>query len=435
MATPRRCGCTSTARITWVESSYRPEQGEWGPPTLVSQPGEEGGNPHVAIDAKGDALVAWRGEDEGVEFVRAAYRPAGGSWGAPADVSVAGEHVEQLRVAVDPDGNAIVAWAGDSGKAGAYGIVRAAFKPAGGAWEAPVGLSADGGNGFPSDVVFDSGGNAALVWQRWDGTTNLIQAAYRPAGEEWEPAVDLSEEGKQGIEAVVVLDAPGDATAADGHATAVWVSRAAGSGCAPGKEGLCGSDTVQAAGYDPDGIPAVEIEAPAEGVVGEPVEISTPTAGLFAPLIEFGDGSSAAETEASHMYEEPGEYEIAVGGAELLGYRATTRRTITIAPVGPSSPQEEADPQPAPGTSAPGGATPKENGPAAPAIERPALVASPSPGCLQAEAARDRALRRLQLADARLSRAEGSAEVRRLNAAKRRQAAALRRARQRLAGC
>ena len=77
---------------------------------------------------------------------------------------------------------------------------------------------------FPSDVVFDTGGNAALVWQRWDGSSDLVQAAYSRPGEEWEPAVDLSEEGKQGMDAVVVLDAPGDETAADGDATAVWVS-------------------------------------------------------------------------------------------------------------------------------------------------------------------------------------------------------------------
>ncbi len=417
-----------------VESAYRPEQGEWGSPTLVSQPGEEGGNPHVAIDAKGDSLVAWRGEDEGDEFVRAAYRPAGGSWGAPADVSVAGEHVEQLRVAVDPDGNAIVAWAGDTGKEGDYGIVHAAFKPVGGGWETPTALSADGGNGFPSDVVFDTGGNAALVWQRWDGTTNLVQAAYRPVGEEWEPAVDLSAEGRQGMDAVVVLDAPGDSAAADGHATAVWVSQETIS-CSGGKEAPCYSDTVQAAGYDPDGIPEVEVEAPAEGVVGEPVEISTPTAGLFRPLIEFGDGASAPEAEAVHVYDEPGEYEVTVGGAELLGYRATTQQTIEIAPAGsPSEPEEESDPKPNPESSGPGTTTPQGNTPPA-GGESPPAAASPSPACLKAEAARDQALQSLKAAGAKLSRAHGTAAVRRLSAAKRKQAGALRRARQHLAAC
>jgi hypothetical protein len=408
-----------------VEGAYRPEGGKWESPTLVSQPGEEGGNPHVALDADGDSLVAWDGESEGTEFVRAAYRPVNGSWGVPANVSSAGEQVQSLRDAVDPDGNAIVAWAGDTAKPGGYEIARAAYKPAGGEWEAPTELSADGGNSFPSDVVFDTSGNAAIVWERGGGGVNVVQAAYRPAGEGWEPAVDLSEEGKRATDAVVVLDAPGDATAADGDATAVWVS--AGSASCPGEETSCDSDTVQAAGYDPSGPPAVELEVPDTGTAGEPVEISSPTEEVFAPLIEFGDGESVADTEASHVYEEPGEYEVKFGGAEVLGYRASIRRTITILPA------EEQSPEPEPET--PGSGTPDpEEAPAPPAGPGPpAANPNPSARCVTAVAARDVALHRLRLIRARLSGAQGAGQARRLSAAKRRQAAALRRARRRVA--
>lgn len=392
-----------------VESAYKPEGGKWESPTLVSQPGElKGGNPHVALDANGDALVAWRGESEGTEFVRAAYRPVGGSWGTPANVSTASEQVQSLRDAVDPDGNAIVAWAGSTGKLGGYKIARAAYKPAGGEWEAPTELSADGGNAFPSDVVFDNSGNAAVVWERGGGGTSVVQAAYRPAGEGWEPAVDLSEEGKQGMDAVVVLDAPGDATAADGDATAVWVSEE-GVSCS-GKESNCHSDVVQAAGYDPDGPPAVDLEVPETGTAGEPVEISTPTEEVFAPLIEFGDGESVADTEASHVYEEPGEYEIKFGGAEELGYRASTQRTITILPA--EEPPSEPEPK---------GESPRPGSP------------DQSTQCAAAKAARDASRRRVRLIGARLRRTHHAAESRRLAAAKRRQLAALRRARLRVA--
>jgi hypothetical protein len=396
-----------------VETAYRPESADWEAPTLVSQAGEDGGNPHVALDASGDSLVAWRGEDEGEEFVRAAYRPVGGSWSAPADVSAEGEAVEAVRAAVDPDGNAIVAWSGDMGKAGEHRIAHAAFKPLGGSWEAPVGLSTDGGNAFPSDVVFDTSGNAALIWQRWDGTTDLIQASYRPAGEEWEPAVDLSEEGKQGTDPVVVLDAPGDSTAADGNATAVWISETAAS-CGGEKGGSCPSSVVQAAGYDPEGLPEVALEVPAEGTVGEPVEISTPTEELFAPLLEFGDGESVTDTEASHVYDEPGEYEVTFGGAEVLGYRASTQRTITIAPVG-----DENEGEPEPDVTSGSGA-----GPAA---------AATSPQCVAATAARNAARRRLASLTTARRHAGHTAKAERLLAAKRAQVAAVRRARRRVA--
>jgi hypothetical protein len=405
-----------------VESAFKPERGEWESPMLVSQPGEEGGNPHVALDAGGDSLVAWRGESEGTEFVRAAYRAVGGSWGSPANVSSAGEQVQSLRDAVDPGGNAIVAWAGGTAKPGGYEIARAAFKPAGGEWEMPSELSADGANSFPSDVVFDTSGNAAVVWERGGGGTNVVQAAYRPAGEAWEPAVDLSEEGKQGMDAVVVLDAPGDATAADGDATAVWVSAS----CS-GKEPSCESDTVQAAGYDPNGPPAVELEVPVTGTVGEPVEISTPSEEVFAPLIEFGDGESVADTEASHVYEEPGEYEVKFGGAEVLGYRASTQRTITIL-LGDEPPAEPEGESPEPGTP-----DPKETSPAPSSPGPPAADPNASTQCVAAEAARDAALRRLRLIGAKSSRAQDANQARRLAAAKHKQTTALRKARRRVA--
>jgi hypothetical protein len=416
-----------------VESAYRPEGGEWESPSLVSQPGEWAGNPHVALDAEGDSLVAWRGEDEGKEFVRAAYRPVGGSWEQPYDVSTEGEQVQEVRDAVDPEGNAIVAWAGDIPKESGYSIAHAAYRPAGGEWEAPAELSAEGGSAFPSDVVFDTSGNASLVWDRSEGSSNVVQAAYRPAGGEWEAAVDLSEEGKQGMDAVVVLDAPGDATVADGDATAVWVS-AEGVPCFEEKSS-CYTDTVQAAGYDPDGAPAVEIEVPATGTVGEPVEISTPTEGLFVPLIEFGDGGSVADTEATHEYDEPGEYEVTFAAAEVLGYRSSTRQTITILPAGPPS-EPEVEPAPEPGGESPGpGATDPQGASSvsAPASAPPAAVSPPSPRCEMAEAARDSALRHLRLVGARLSRVRDTAQAHRLVAEKHKQAVAVRNARRRVA--
>lgn len=414
-----------------VESAYRPEGGAWEAPTLVSEPGEEGGNPQVALDAKGDSLVVWRGAVEGEEFVRAAYRPQGALWSPATNVSSPGEHVESLRDAVDPDGNAIVAWSGDMSKEGEYGIAHAAFKPAEGSWEAPVELSTNGGNASPSDVVFDTSGNAALIWQRWDGTTDLIQATYRPAGGEWEPAVDLSEEGKQSFDPVVVLDAPGSSTAADGNATAVWISETAVP-CEDEEPGKCWSGGVQAAGYDPEGLPEVELEVPAEGTAGEPVEISTPTEGLFAPLLEFGDGGSVADTEATHVYEEPGKYEVTLGGAEILGYRASVRETITITPAGGEG---EPEPEGEPEAESPGGGAGGTQSPAAVSAGVGAAPAAPavSPQCAAATTARDAARRRLAVVSKAWRHAGGTPKAARLLAAKRSQAAALRRGRLRAA--
>jgi hypothetical protein len=423
-----------------VESSYRPEQGEWGEATLVSEPGEEGGNPHVAISGgvvgNGNSLVVWRGEDEGEERLRAAYRLHGGEWGEPADVSGPGEEVGSPRAAIDLDGNALAAWAGSTGEPGANDIVHAAYMSVGEEWEEPAALSAEGGNAFPNDVVFDTHGNASVIWERSEGTTNLVQTAYRPVGEEWEAPVDLSEEGKQAMDAHIVLDAPGSSTAADGDATAIWTSGSEVE-CEEGKEGPCRSYVVQAAGYDPDGLPAVEVEAPAEAVVGEEVEVATPTEGLYAPTIDFGDGESMAGTAAMHVYDAPGEYELSAAGAEELGYRVSARKTIkVVASEGEKEPpaeEEEKDggtPGSGSGGSPAAGGAGSSGAPPAPAQGS----ASPAEaGCSAAQAARAKAVAALRQVRLRLAKAVGPKAHRRLAAAKHRRAAALKRAEARLA--
>jgi hypothetical protein len=424
-----------------VESAYRPEGGEWEAPTLVSQPGEEGGDPQVALDAKGDSLVVWRGEDEGAEFARAAYRPSGGSWGSPVDVSAPGEQVQSLRDAVDPDGNAIVAWAGSTGMLGGYDIVHTAFKPAEGSWESPVALSADGGNAFPSDLTFDTSGNAALTWQRSGSGDNVVQAAYRPAGEEWEAPVDLSAEGRRSMDSAVVLDAPGEASTADGNATAIWVSDEEVA-CPEPKESCQSGGVVQAAGYDPEGLPEVAVEAPATATVGEPVSIATPTAGMFSPVLEFGDGESAASTQADHVYDEPGEYEVKASGAEVLGYRASAQRTIMILPAGSPEPGPEEDEPEEPGTGGsepgPGVISPgdrpasgdaasgggSQTGTGSPGSAPAAAATGAAQPCASAQAVRAAAAR-LASIRAKLRRAHDPARRRQLEAVKRKQAARL----------
>lgn len=415
-----------------VESAYRPEQGEWEDPTVVSEPGEAGGNPHVAIDGDGDSLVAWRGEDEGQEFVRAAYRPAGGSWGAPVNVSTAGEHVVGLRAAVDPEGNAIIAWTGSFNNEGEYDTLHTSYKPAGEEWEEPVDLSEAGANGYVNDIVFDQSGNAAVLWIRWDGITWSIHAAYRPKGEEWEEPAQLSEEGRDSSDAVVVLDAPGSATAADGDATAIWVTSDPVECPGGSKMEPCNTHVVQAAGYDPDGLPEVEVETPEEAEVGEEVEVSIPTEGLYSPQIEFGDGEKAAGTEATHVYDAPGEYLVKAAGAEELGYIGVAEHTLKV--TGEGGGEEEPDPEEE-GEPGPGGGSGSDGGSATtdpPAGPPPLIATGPSQECLAAKAGRKAAALRLRNVRAQLESTGTLKAQRRLAAKTRKREAALRRARARV---
>jgi len=321
-------------------------------------------------------------------------------------------------VALDDDGNAIAAWGYSSSEPGGHVIAEAAYRPAGGPWTAPTELSVDGANAYPEDLAFDSSGNAAVVWQR----ENVIQAAYRPAEGPWEAPTDLSEKGTQAMDASVVLAAPGEATSAHGNATAVWTKVEEGDDCIFEISPCFNSYTVQAAGYNIHIPPSEQIEVPEAGSVGAPVEVTMPPVDVWSPELDFGDGTQVAASSATHVYEEPGEYDVTFASSDVLGYRTVVHRAIAIgvADESPDPDPESPDPDPAASASALG------------SVQGPVPAGDPPEGCVRAQAARERALDLLTSTRARLRRARSSAEARKLRHRARRQGSALRRARDRV---
>src|SRR6267154_1105351 len=59
----------------------------WLPPVDLSEPGEHAGSPHVVLDSEGNATAVWDRWNGAETMVESAYRPAGESWAAPADLS------------------------------------------------------------------------------------------------------------------------------------------------------------------------------------------------------------------------------------------------------------------------------------------------------------------------------------------------------------
>ena len=109
---------------------------------------------------------------------------AGSAWAAPAwlapqDLSAAGQHAYDPQVAVDGRGNAIAVWRRSEGT---NTIVQAAVRTSGGSFGAPQDLSTAGQNAYDPQVAVDGRGNAIAVWSRFDGTNFIVQAAVRAAG-------------------------------------------------------------------------------------------------------------------------------------------------------------------------------------------------------------------------------------------------------------
>ena len=95
--------------------------GRWRGPAVVSRPGGHGASsPRVAVDASGRVLAAWvrttsrgRGPTRGPYRVEARSRTRDGRWGAVRELGISGHFRETgLDVAMNARGDAVIAWRG-----------------------------------------------------------------------------------------------------------------------------------------------------------------------------------------------------------------------------------------------------------------------------------------------------------------------------------
>ncbi|HEX3361786.1 MAG TPA: PKD domain-containing protein [Solirubrobacterales bacterium] len=296
-----------------VETASRPAGGSWQAPVAISAAGQNAVTPQVAIDPGADAVAVWDRYNGANHIIETASRPAGGSWEAPVDLSVAGRNAETPQVAVDPGGDAVAVWYRDNG---ANYIVQAASRPAGGSWEAPVDLSAAGRNAFAPQVAFDPGGDAVAVWE--NETDHIGETASRPGGGSWQAPADLSA-GQEAFAPQVAVDPGGDAVA-------VW-------------ESYDGGYIAQAAAYDATGPQLRSLSIPAAGTVGQSLAFSVSPLDVWSALgpvsWNFGDGAGASGAGVSHTYTAPGNYTVTLSAGDSLGNlsSATAQVSITAAAV------------------------------------------------------------------------------------------------------
>ncbi|MFM9054659.1 MAG: InlB B-repeat-containing protein, partial [Solirubrobacterales bacterium] len=202
-----------------IQAATRPAgSGAFGAPENLSEAGQDALNPQVAIAPDGATTVVWyRSTDTGFVFIQAATRPAGsGTFGAPENLSETGQDAFNPQVAVAPDGATTVVWERSNGS---NAIIQAATRPAGsGTFGAPENLSEAGQDAFNPQVAVAPDGATTVVWSRDNGTTNfIIQAATRPAGSgTFGAPQNLSEAGQSAFY-------PQMAIAPDGATTVVWL--------------------------------------------------------------------------------------------------------------------------------------------------------------------------------------------------------------------
>jgi hypothetical protein len=147
----------------------------WNSPVTISDLGVDASDPHVGLDANGNAVAIWL---EG-GLAKASNLPSGGSWSTPVTISNSG--ASSLRLVVDPNGNATAIWL-------EAGVVKAVSQPFGGSWSAETILSGTGTATSPNLAV-DTSGDVVAVWVQ-TSTGVSIQSATKVFGGSWPLVVD-----------------------------------------------------------------------------------------------------------------------------------------------------------------------------------------------------------------------------------------------------
>ncbi len=130
-------GSGGGAAVAWlgpgqvVQVATRQPLGGFSSPLDLSPAGENRA-PQVAEDAAGDATVVWY--TFGSHFLVEAATVTGGMPSAPVTLSAAGKKALLPTVAMNDRGDTIVAWTRGEGS---IGVVQASFRPAGGASAPP----------------------------------------------------------------------------------------------------------------------------------------------------------------------------------------------------------------------------------------------------------------------------------------------------------
>ncbi len=129
----------------------------WGDTAQV-----EGGQGRVAIDPNGNAIVLWSRSGGNVPRTWAKrYEPSSG-WGAGASIDpYATDGADRLSVAMGAFGNAIAVWST------ATGIWASRYTTAT-EWSAPRPI-ADGSGAFGTQIAIAANGDALVVWMQNNG--------------------------------------------------------------------------------------------------------------------------------------------------------------------------------------------------------------------------------------------------------------------------
>ena len=186
-----------------VQAVSRPVGGSWGRTVTVSRGGRRAEAFQLALDGRGDAAAVF----EQYVSLELATRRRGGPWRAPSALpGISRLGVYEPKVAMDARGEMIIAWVHDQpGRRVQALVLGANGKP-----EGSTQTLSRKGPITELQIAANANGDAVVVWREEGKNARPIEAATRLAGRRFANAVTISRQ--KDTDPTTAIDPRGDAT-------------------------------------------------------------------------------------------------------------------------------------------------------------------------------------------------------------------------------
>jgi PKD domain len=218
------------AVVVWAEglgsvagAFYTPGSG-WAKTGMVVKGDQVQGadSPRVAIDASGHATVVWTWGGLGLLYskVQAAEGSASSGWAPAVTIQTKGYGASAADIAVTPDGRAIATWERNDGK---YTVIDATLRPEpGAAWSDPAVVSDPTKDSGTPSAAIDPHGDALVAWDQVAAIGHLAYVSeWRAGGAGWGKQHALAAPASGQSAPRVAFDSGGDAVAAFARGTSI----------------------------------------------------------------------------------------------------------------------------------------------------------------------------------------------------------------------
>ncbi|PLY01011.1 MAG: hypothetical protein C0623_06365 [Desulfuromonas sp.] len=195
----------------WVKR-YSGSSGSWSPVEAIASVSDtEVRSPQAAIDSQGNALVVWyQSDNQTLNIWSQSFRVDSG-WAEPILLEQEVGSALSPRVAMDKQGNGLVAWVQSDG---VRNNIQGVFYNNLAGWGQPFTVDSTDNTVLAPNVAMNVNGQALIAWYQWEGDKYTLQGNYFAGS--WSGPRTIESDFAGGELDVQV------AIAADGRAVATW---------------------------------------------------------------------------------------------------------------------------------------------------------------------------------------------------------------------